>query len=516
MNRALTKVRAVALAGLERWDELEAELARGAPLDQMRGSSFAFRMRAPAARLAAHRGDVDLVAHHAAVVMDDVEAFGFSFDTPGWICDIAGAALQVGLLEDARRLQRHVVTGADRAQNPWARARGLLLGALVTGRREAEAALAEALALTDECRLEEIWTRRDRPLAGRALARAIAGGIGPDGVAARLAVRCGAEVLDEVVEASRLRAGGRSAAFAALLERAGGIDAETRAKLVGEPAAPAAAPLGSRPAFAGLRCGSWGSAGSWCRRGGEAVPVSAFGRERARALLAALHVQSGAGAPRAAPRLALARPRRRARAAGLSRDPPFAATGDRARDRPAFIRPLDRARRGRGLPARALGRRRDRPRRLPGPRGGRRGRDRIAAEARCADSRPRAHTPAACSPSGRTPTGPSSAGARSIGPTRPCSERLAETFSADRPAPRGAAEVGAARRPRARARGLSPQPDPGLREAGEKALALRQYHACRAVLRRELGVEASPETRALYQLILEDKPLPRREVATAA
>ena len=56
----------------------------------------------------------------------------------------------------------------------------------------------------------------------------------------------------------------------------------------------------------------------------------------------------------------------------------------------------------------------------------------------------------------------------------------------------------------------------GYAEAGEKALALRQYHACRAVLRRELGVEASPQTRALYQLILEDKPLPRREVATAA
>lgn len=44
-------------------------------------------------------------------------------------------------------------------------------------------------------------------------------------------------------------------------------------------------------------------------------------------------------------------------------------------------------------------------------------------------------------------------------------------------------------------------------QAGEKALALRQYHACRSVLRRELGVEASPETRGLYQLILEDRPL---------
>lgn len=49
---------------------------------------------------------------------------------------------------------------------------------------------------------------------------------------------------------------------------------------------------------------------------------------------------------------------------------------------------------------------------------------------------------------------------------------------------------------------------------GEKALALRQYHACRAVLRRELGVEASGDTRALYQAILEDRTLPAVDVAT--
>jgi DNA-binding SARP family transcriptional activator len=39
-------------------------------------------------------------------------------------------------------------------------------------------------------------------------------------------------------------------------------------------------------------------------------------------------------------------------------------------------------------------------------------------------------------------------------------------------------------------------------QAGERTLALRQYHACRAVLRRELGVEASVETRALYEDLL--------------
>jgi len=40
--------------------------------------------------------------------------------------------------------------------------------------------------------------------------------------------------------------------------------------------------------------------------------------------------------------------------------------------------------------------------------------------------------------------------------------------------------------------------------AGERALALRQYHACRAALRRTQGVEPGAETRALYQALLEE------------
>jgi DNA-binding SARP family transcriptional activator len=38
--------------------------------------------------------------------------------------------------------------------------------------------------------------------------------------------------------------------------------------------------------------------------------------------------------------------------------------------------------------------------------------------------------------------------------------------------------------------------------AGERGLALRQYHACRTLLRERLGVEPSPETRALYAKLL--------------
>lgn len=39
-------------------------------------------------------------------------------------------------------------------------------------------------------------------------------------------------------------------------------------------------------------------------------------------------------------------------------------------------------------------------------------------------------------------------------------------------------------------------------QTGERALALRQYHACRTVLRETLGVEPSRETEGLYRSLL--------------
>jgi DNA-binding SARP family transcriptional activator len=38
--------------------------------------------------------------------------------------------------------------------------------------------------------------------------------------------------------------------------------------------------------------------------------------------------------------------------------------------------------------------------------------------------------------------------------------------------------------------------------AGERALALRQFHACRTILRRELGIDMSATSRELYREIL--------------
>jgi DNA-binding SARP family transcriptional activator len=39
-------------------------------------------------------------------------------------------------------------------------------------------------------------------------------------------------------------------------------------------------------------------------------------------------------------------------------------------------------------------------------------------------------------------------------------------------------------------------------QAGERGLALRQFHACRTILRERLGSDPSAETRALYSSLL--------------
>jgi DNA-binding SARP family transcriptional activator len=42
----------------------------------------------------------------------------------------------------------------------------------------------------------------------------------------------------------------------------------------------------------------------------------------------------------------------------------------------------------------------------------------------------------------------------------------------------------------------------GYADAGERALALRQFHVFRALLRREQGIEPTEETRLLYRDLL--------------
>ena len=512
-ERVRQKLEAVALAGLERWDELEILLANTEPLEEMRGASYGFRTRAPAARLAAHRGDVDAVAHHARVVMEYVEAFGFSFDTPGWVCDIAGAALQVGLADEARRLRTHVLDGAERAQSPWARARGQLLGAVVLEAADADAALAEALELTQEWDMPEIWTRRDRSLAAPPLARAITAEIGPSGLAATLAARAGGEVLEQCAE---ILAGttSRNAALRLLeaMQATGVSDPDVSDRLRGVAhTPPAATSSGAAPERPPLAIAALG--GFLVRRGGEAVPVSAFGRERARALLAVLVCAGG--------------PVHRERLLDWLWPDLDLERGLRALH--VTLHGLRRALEpelGRGSAGRSVIRSEGESYRLvlrdgdsvdvddflglltPVP--GESDRQALQRLLRAERTYRGALYP-------EWPYADWAAARR-----REVEHGYSAVLSAlaDHHLAAGAHQEALTRLERLVA--LEPEREAWHRSlmtayarSGEKALALRQYHACRSILRRELGVEASAETRALYQLVLEDQPVPEATLAAA-
>ena len=504
-ERALTKLRAVALAGLERWDELEALLASSEPVDQMRGASYGFRTRAPAALLAAHRGDREAVAYHARVVTEYVEAFGFSFDTPGWVCDIAVAAWQVGLLDDARRLRGQVLEGAARAESPWARARGQLLGAVVLEGDQADAALAEALELTGKWEFDEIWTRRDRALVAAPLAHAIDADIGPPGLASGLAVRAAGEVLDRCAEMLTARSAAGRARLLDALDAAGVVDPDNRRRLTGEHKA-SRAPRGrgdpvSRPPLRIVALGGFS-----VRRGDETIPVSAFGRERARMLLGALVCAGG--------------PVHRERLLDWLWPDLDVDRGLRALH--VTLHALRRALEpelGRGSASRSVIRSEGEGYRL------------VLSEI---DSVDVAEFLALADPlpgetARQTLTRLTAAERSHTGILYPewpyadwATDRRREVEQAYSTVLAGLADhflaVGQPREALLRYERLvaiEPEREAFHRTlmltyacAGEKALALRQYHACRAVLLRELGVEASTETRALYQLILEDRPVP--------
>lgn len=504
-GRVLTKLRAVALAGLERWDELEVVLAQGEPVDQMRGASYGFRTRAPAARLAAHRGDKEKVAHHARAVVDDVEAFGFSFDAPGWVCDIAVAAYQVGLIADSRRLLVHVLDGAARAESPWAQARGQLLGAVVLEGEHADEALAKALELTGEWGFEEIWTRRDRAVAAVLLARAIDAGIGPTGLASGLAVRAGGEVLDRCVEILAAGSATGRARLLDALDAAGVADPENRDRLTaGLTPAPSRRNRTDSTVRPPLRIAALG--GFSVRRGDELVPVSAFGRERARVLLGVLVCAGG--------------PVHREKLLDWLWPDLDVERGLRALH--VTLHGLRRALEpelGRGSASRSVIRSEGEGYRLALTEGDSVDIDGFLALAEpVPDETPReALTRLAAAERAHTgmlyPEWPYADWA--VKRRREVEQAFTNVLAglADQFVSLGQHREGLLRYERLVA--IEPEREAFHRSlmltysaAGEKGLALRQYHACRAVLRRELGVEASPETRALYQLILEDRPVP--------
>jgi ATP/maltotriose-dependent transcriptional regulator MalT/DNA-binding SARP family transcriptional activator len=299
-TRMATWLRLVSLTGLERWGELEARLvspSEVAPAGE--SSNFAYRYAVPAAAVAAQRGDATAVARQAAAARREMRDHGPALDQPLALCDLAATALAVGLVDVARDLAVEARLMADAYGLSWWQARAGLLGAVAAGPgTEGDRLLTEALDLTGRLDLAVLWTARERARAGPLLARALARGLGPPGLAARLAVTAGGEVLTAAAEALD---GAGPPARAALAEAAGeavlpelrlverlATDADDTVRRAAERAR---AKLEARPRPS-VRIVSLGGFSVW--RGGLAVPELTTGRQKARTLLAVLLSAFGA------------------------------------------------------------------------------------------------------------------------------------------------------------------------------------------------------------------------------
>ena len=294
MRRAVAWIRILALAPLERWTELEEALevlARDGP--QIERTPAGHVLHAMSARLAAHLGDRATVVAEVAAARSSMAGLSPELDQVGVLCELALASRDVGLDQEAADLGRRALATGEALGMPWHLARAATVAADCLGDcPDGDAALALGLAVTQENEYFDLWSVRERALAAPLLARAIRHNLGPPGVAARLAAACGAEVLREVVEALPDAPGAARAALAVAAADAPDVEVETVDRLLRDQdpavrdAAKAAWSRRTEQARPSLRLVGLG--GFAVFRDGVRVPRSAFGRERARALLAAL------------------------------------------------------------------------------------------------------------------------------------------------------------------------------------------------------------------------------------
>jgi DNA-binding SARP family transcriptional activator/ATP/maltotriose-dependent transcriptional regulator MalT len=293
----VTMLRLSALAGLGDLDRLGVELARSAPAFRRLGGALrGYRHDVAAAILAAATGDVDGVRRATAAARAGMALHGLPHDSAMALVDLALAALRVELAADARELAGEARERAAEAEAPWAGVRAAMAAAAAWGpSAEGDAALGDALRRSSHRRLEALWSRRERALATLLLPRALSRGIGPADAAVRLAAACGGEVLAACADAEgvppELRRALAEASAAAVA-----ADAALERLVHDEDPSVRSAALGARGARR-TRPQDWVrivTLGGWSvHRGGQRLPDSAFGRQKARTLLAILACARG-------------------------------------------------------------------------------------------------------------------------------------------------------------------------------------------------------------------------------
>lgn len=286
-------LRLVPLAGLGHLDRLGTEVARNAPAFMRLGGALrSYRHDVAVAQLAAQAGDPERVTAAVGAARMRLAEHGLPYDGAMALVDLSATARAAGQHELSRELSDEARALAERAAAPWALARAAMARAAAWGPgEEGDRALAEALRRSSEPRLEALWARRERALAAELLPRALERGVGPEDVAVRLARACGGEVLTACAHAAdrapeRLRL--------ALAETAGDAVAAdgALAHLLGDPEASVRA-AAHRAREARLRTGAQPvhlvTLGRFAvERGGQPVPEREFGRQKARTLLTVL------------------------------------------------------------------------------------------------------------------------------------------------------------------------------------------------------------------------------------
>lgn len=488
---------------LGRWEEAaatapppEASLAAGVR------TSYGYRNRVVAARLAGHRGDRATAETQIALARAEMANFGRAFDDAMFLADLALAAHDVGLPELAAELSDQARASAAEMGLPWWTARAALVGAHVRGEDpDGDARLAEALALTDRHGYVELWTRRERPIACVLLVRALARGLGPAGAAERALVVGGvamlAEALGQAGELAEVRA-----RLAALVARVPEAELPLVDRLLRDPdravresARQTWLALRARPRSS-LRFVTFGDLR--VLRDEHPVPASAYGRAKSRTLLAAVLASGGRAHkeqlcewlwPELRPERALAALRTTLYELRRAIEPEV----DAGHERSCLVADADMVRvvlhEGDSWDAGEL-------REAAGLLGG-------SAAAHC-DALARAASLVGGPFLAEWPYEDWAAD------TRVELEQLHGELLEGLVRGLGAAGRHTEAVPHARRLvRMAPEREASQRllmtayaSSGERALALRQFHACRAVLRRTQGIEPGPETRALYRTLL--------------
>ena len=137
-TRTRVWTRSISLVGLERWDDLASELAVVIDVVGSAGTSYGYRLRALAARLAAARGEAQEVKTHVLASRPEMVAFGTTCDAALFHCDFALAAHAVGLVDLAREQAAEGVAAGRATGSPLGRP-GLRWSPPTSGGRDARA-----------------------------------------------------------------------------------------------------------------------------------------------------------------------------------------------------------------------------------------------------------------------------------------------------------------------------------------------------------------------------------------